>query len=101
MLKRALYIIIALLSCAVSMAWEAKPSDSNIVLPNSVISELSDADLTAAQTNFRTQNVCEYSPEDYFKYCSRQRPDRSRVIPATEDYDVRYSSDYCRPYWGE
>ena len=100
--KYALFTTILLLTTsAVSMAWEAKPSDSKIVLPDSVISELSDAGLTAPQTNFRTQNVCEYSSEEYFQFCSHQRPDRSRVIPATEDYDVRYSSDCCYPYWSE
>lgn len=101
--KYALFTtILLLLPCSVLMA---KDADRGFICLSSFClsgeHETANADNSIFQTEFRGQSVCEYPPDEYYQFLDGQRPNRSRVIPATEDYDVRYSSNYCRPYWGE
>ena len=64
--KYALFTTILLLTTsAVSMAWEADFPDSNIILSDSTLSELSDVDFAAVQTDFRGQSAYQYPPEEY------------------------------------
>ena len=101
--KYALFTTILLLTtCAVSMA--AEDNEDFICLSSFCQSdepEATDADGSIFQTEFLGQNAYGYPPEEYYQFLNGQQPNRSRVIPATEGYDVRYSSNYCRPYWGE
>ena len=101
--KYALFTtILLLLPCSVLMAENA---DKDVICLSSFClsgeQDTASADDSIFQTEFRGQNAYQYPPEEYYQFLNGQRPNRSRVIPATEGYDVRYSSNYCRPYWGE